>query len=124
MATTRYRSEAIRVKVTVTVNGEAADLTDYSNIIAWLYYDNSQPLAKYSRETLAGHDTENFVVIDSAAGRFDILIQPSVTIPANTDVLRMEVQVQKDDEDWEEDTWRRIADVEVLRLKDSKTKNI
>lgn len=126
MATaTRYRSEAIRVKVTVTVNNVAANLALYSGIVAWLYYDNSQILEKYSRDVLTDHDNTNFIVIDSAAGRFDILIQPSLTIPQNVDIIKMEVQVQKDDALWEDDTWRRIAsDVIVVQLKDAKTKKI
>lgn len=125
MATTRYRSESIRVKVTVLVNAVVSDLSLYSGIVVMLYYDNNQVLAKYSRDVLTGYDNTNFVIIDNAAGRFDILIQPSVTIPSNADEIKMEVLVQKSDALWESSTWRRIvSDVTVLRLKDSKTKNV
>jgi hypothetical protein len=125
MATTRYRSESIRVKVTVLVNAVVSNLSLYSGIVVMLYYDNNQVLAKYSRDVLTGYDNTNFVIIDNAAGRFDILIQPSVTIPSNADEIKMEVLVQKSDALWESSTWRRIvSDVTVLRLKDSKTKNV
>lgn len=124
-ATIKYRSESIRLKVTLTVGGVAVDLDDYSGIVVVLYYDKNQVLASYSRDAVEGYNNDDFIVINAASGRFDILVQPSLTIPSNVDEIKMEVQVQKTDADWEDDTWRKIvSDISVLSLKDSRTKTL
>lgn len=120
----RYRSEAIRVKITVKVNDVAVDLTTYSGIIFILYYKNSQVLAKYSRDVLATYDNTNFKVIDAANGRFDILVQPSVTLPAYLDEVKGEIQVQKVDTDWESNTWRKIlGGIEIFKFQEAFSKS-
>lgn len=120
----RYRGETLRFQITLTTGGVAVNLDDYSGIIAVLYYDKNQVIQSYSRDTLAGYDNDNFVVVNASTGRFDILLQPSVSIPANIDLIKMEIQVQKVDTDWEDERWRKIvSDITVVSLKDSRTKS-
>lgn len=127
---TKYRSESIAIHVTVKVNGVAVDLSLYSNIAFVVYYKNNQVLAKYSRETLTGYDTANFQVIQAGSGvsitdkgRFDILIQPSVSLPANLDEVRGEINVQKVDARWEDGFWKKIkSGIVLFQISDAFTK--
>ncbi len=110
--------------VTVKVNDVVADLNGYTGIVFIVYVESGKVLQKYSRDVLAGHDSTNFKVIDAAAGRFNIIIQPSITLTANTDDYKGEIQVQKADADMELSTWKKIAgDITLFRLKDAKSKN-
>ncbi len=120
----RYKGETTTIKVTVKVNDVVADLNGYTGIVFIVYVESGKVLQKYSRDVLAGHDSINFKVIDAAAGRFNIIIQPSITLTANTDDYKGEIQVQKADADMELSTWKKIAgDITLFRLKDAKSKN-
>lgn len=119
----RYRSETIRVKVTLTVDGVAADLDDYVNIIFILYYQTNAFIRKFSREVVATYDSDNFMVIDAATGRFDILIQPSVSLPASLENVRGEILVKKTDADWEDNLSRTIVSgIELFKMRNAQTK--
>lgn len=119
----RYRSDAIRIKCTLKVNDVAVNLTDYSGIVFILYYKQNVVLEKYSRDVLAGYNNADFKVIDAPSGRFDILVQPSISLIAYGDELKGEIQVQKADADWENGVWRKIKDnITLFRIQDAKSK--
>lgn len=127
---TRKRGETIRLKITVTVNDVAQDLTQYSGILFIIYYKTNKVFAKYSREELEGYNSDDFEVIQAGTGeditdmgRFDIHIQQDLTLTANQDAVLGEIKVKMEDDDWDDGVWHRIKDgIELFTFQDSKTK--
>lgn len=93
-----YIGDTIVKEFAILDDGAAVDLANaYSNITVWLVDSSNTVRAKYSRETLAGHDTANFDQLDQTAsatkGKFKINIQRAITLAATVGAYKYVLKV-------------------------------
>ena len=98
-----YKGDTVRKEFVIRTNSVAVNLaTTYSNITAWLIDADDTVLQKYSRETLAGHDTADFDQLNQTTftGRFDINVQRAITLAAATGAYKWVLKVFAVDADF------------------------
>ncbi len=78
-------------------DGTAQALTGYDQIAVWLIDSRGKILGKYARETLDGHDTDDFnqrTQTGDDVGVFDIFVQEAITANANEGPFKFEVKLK------------------------------
>lgn len=119
-----YKGDDKTIRLSITENGVAYDLTAVQGYIIYLYYaKGNKILKKYSKNVIEGFDTLSEV--DAAGGVVDIYLQKADTKEAAIGDIDLEVKIQTENLEFDENTFHTITrEVEVLTIKESVSKNV
>ncbi len=129
-----YRGEDKVIVFTVKDDsGTVVDLaTGFTGVIVHLVDSDENVLAKYSRETIADHNSDDFIQLDQTTdtGKFQVLVQSVDTLSSPLGKIYFEVKFQSANGAFDNGTFDQIVRIETadngkaFELKSAKTKHI
>jgi hypothetical protein len=117
----RYTGEKFPVRLQITDDLLAGrDLSEFANIIVWLYSQKEEVLAKFAMVQVedADHDVDNFSIVDQANGIFDVIVTPEVSVKITDVNYIVEIKVKESGAD----EWVEVGKEYVFAGRTAKTR--
>jgi hypothetical protein len=91
-----YKGQDILFRIQMKKNGVADPVSNYENIACQIINKNGHILSKIAMAELTGFDTENFEIVDEAAGKCEVWIPAADTAEGEKGQYMLEIMVQKE----------------------------
>lgn len=69
-------------------------LSSLTNVLVWVYHADGTILRKFAMNALAGHDSDDFNIVDDAAGQFEVVLRSAITSLAKVGDYKNEIKIQ------------------------------